>query len=89
MAEDTPIEPQHLAVCPALTPAPPSAAPSTLAAGQNFPQEGIDLERLEQELIVQALQHTGWNVSRAAKLLGLSRDTLRYRMEKYRLYAPT
>ncbi|MBK7541030.1 MAG: sigma-54-dependent Fis family transcriptional regulator [Candidatus Competibacteraceae bacterium] len=89
LAEDTHIEPQHLAVCPALTPAPPSAAPSTLAAGQNFPQEGIDLERLEQELIVQALQHTGWNVSRAAKLLGLSRDTLRYRMEKYRLYAPT
>lgn len=40
LAEDTHIEPQHLAVCPALTPAPPSAAPSTLAAGQNFPRKG-------------------------------------------------
>ncbi|NIR59515.1 MAG: hypothetical protein GWO02_08330, partial [Gammaproteobacteria bacterium] len=26
-----------------------------------------------------------WNVTRAARLLGLSRDTLRYRIEKYRL----
>jgi len=43
---------------------------------------------MEQDLLVRALQHTGWNVSRTAKLLGLSRDTLRYRMEKYRLYAP-
>ena len=35
----------------------------------------------------QALQRTSWNVARAARLLGVSRDTLRYRIEKYNLIA--
>jgi two-component system, NtrC family, response regulator AtoC len=33
----------------------------------------------------QALNRTAWNVTRAAQLLGISRDTLRYRMEKHRI----
>lgn len=44
-----------------------------------------DLDGMERELVEKALQRTGWNVTRAAKLLGLSRDTLRYRIEKHRL----
>ncbi len=88
LTETALIEPQHLALCPALTPAPSACAAGGVLPCQHFPQEGVNLERMEQDLLVQALQHTGWNVSRAAKLLGLSRDTLRYRMEKYRLYAP-
>lgn len=88
LAEEALIEPQHLTLCPALTPA-PSQASDPLLSSQNFPSEGVDLERLEQDLIVQALQRASWNVSRAAKLLNLSRDTLRYRMEKYRLHAPS
>jgi two-component system, NtrC family, response regulator AtoC len=40
---------------------------------------------LEREALVQALEHTGGNVSRAARELGISRDTLRYRIEKYGL----
>jgi two-component system response regulator AtoC len=46
------------------------------------------LEQFEQSLVRQALQRTHWNVTRAAKLLGLSRDTLRYRMEKFELKPP-
>ena len=44
-----------------------------------------DLEAVERNLVVKALTRTGWNVTRAAKLLGLSRDTLRYRIEKHNL----
>jgi DNA-binding NtrC family response regulator len=38
-----------------------------------------------REDLVAALQATGWNVSRAAARLGISRNTMRYRMEKYRI----
>jgi len=48
-----------------------------------LPSEGVDLEELERDLIRQALEQSGGNKSRAARLLGLSRDTLRYRVEKY------
>jgi two-component system response regulator AtoC len=41
----------------------------------------------ERDWLLRALQATNWNVSRAAEQLGLSRNTLRYRMEKHRLRA--
>ena len=44
---------------------------------------GIDIEDLEKRLLRRALQVTGDNVSKAARLLGLSRPTMRYRLEKY------
>ena len=48
-----------------------------------LPAEGIRLDSLERELIVQALSRTGGNRSRAARLLGLTRDTFLYRMRKH------
>jgi DNA-binding NtrC family response regulator len=45
----------------------------------------IELEAVERSLIEQALRQAGWNRARAAELLGLSRETLRYRIEKFRL----
>lgn len=53
-----------------------------------LPAEGINLEQLEQALIRQALERARGNKSKAAELLGLSRHTLLYRMEKYRISAP-
>jgi len=50
-----------------------------------LPENGIDLEAVERSLIAQALERTGGNQSAAAKMLGLSRYTLRYRMEKHGL----
>jgi DNA-binding NtrC family response regulator len=50
-----------------------------------LPPQGICLEAVERDLVEQALEQAGGNVTQAAKLLGLSRDTLRYRMEKYHL----
>jgi DNA-binding NtrC family response regulator len=47
-----------------------------------IPDTGIDLEELERTLIAKALDKVAGNVSRAARLLGLSRRTLQYRLEK-------
>lgn len=48
-----------------------------------LPEWGIDLEKVEIDLIQQALARTNGNRSRSARLLGISRDTLLYRMHKY------
>ncbi|RQW81445.1 MAG: sigma-54-dependent Fis family transcriptional regulator [Methylococcus sp.] len=50
-----------------------------------LPERGINLEQVEIDLIRQALQRTNGNRSRSAKLLGISRDTLLYRMQKHGL----
>ncbi len=50
-----------------------------------LPEAGLRMEDVERDLIVQALARTRGNVVQAARLLGLSRDTLRYRMKKYDL----
>lgn len=44
-----------------------------------------ELASAELDLIRQALDHTGWNITQAAQMLGVSRDTLRYRVEKHGL----
>ena len=46
---------------------------------------GVSLEDVERALVLQALQRTGWNHTRAATLLGLNRDQIRYRVEKFGL----
>jgi DNA-binding NtrC family response regulator len=46
---------------------------------------GARLEDVERDMLTDALRQTGWNISQAARLLDISRDTLRYRIEKYRL----
>jgi transcriptional regulator with PAS, ATPase and Fis domain len=52
-------------------------------AGQiTIPPGGLSLEKLEDELVRQALEQTHGNQTRASQLLGISRDSLRYRMKK-------
>jgi DNA-binding NtrC family response regulator len=53
-----------------------------------IPEEGLSLEVLERELIVQALERAGGNKSRAARLLDLTRRTLYSRMERHGLRRP-
>jgi DNA-binding NtrC family response regulator len=48
-----------------------------------IPPGGIDIEEVEKELIRQSLEYTKGNQTKAARLLNLSRDTLRYRMQKF------
>jgi DNA-binding NtrC family response regulator len=53
--------------------------------GFELPPEGVNLEDVERRFVVQALERTGGNQTRAAALLGLHRDKIRYRVEKFRL----
>lgn len=57
--------------------------PADGGTGFALPPSGIDLNDLEAELIRQALSLSGGNKSRAARLLGLTRDTLLYRLQKH------
>ena len=61
-----------------------SAPPDQLEGDSLFklPQQGISLAVVEQDLIRQAMEMSGGNQVRAARLLGISRDVLRYRMKK-------
>jgi DNA-binding NtrC family response regulator len=79
-ASDT-IEPRELML---------STAASTSAAGSAAPaapstEAGSALDRRERELLIQAMAESNRNVSQAARALGISRDTLRYRLEKHGL----
>ena len=56
-----------------------------LPTGVTLPPAGTNLEAIERDLVVQALERTGWNQTRAAALLGLNRDQIRYRIEKFAL----
>jgi two-component system, NtrC family, response regulator AtoC len=58
---------------------------TTAARLMELPEDGVNLEALERELVVQALRRTGGNQTKAATLLGLNRDQIRYRVEKFGL----
>ncbi len=64
---------------------PATAAPSADGCPFTLPEDGVDLEAVERGLIAQALGRTDGNQSAAARLLGITRYALRYRMEKYGL----
>lgn len=51
----------------------------------SIPDQGTSLERVEEELVRQALIRARGNQTRAAKLLDISRDALRYKMKKFHL----
>lgn len=48
-----------------------------------LPPEGLDLAELEEDLVRQALRRCGGNRTRAGALLGINRDQVRYRIEKF------
>ncbi len=52
---------------------------------QNLPTEGIHLESLEESLVRQALEQSRGNQTKAGQLLGLNRDQIRYRIEKFKI----
>jgi len=59
---------------------PPAAAPRA-----EIPTEGLSLEDNERMLLARALEKTGGNQTQAARLLRITRDTLRYKMKKFNL----
>lgn len=58
------------------------------AGGFRLPPEGISFEDLERSLIMQAMEQTGWNITRSARLLGLSFRTMQYRLDKFGIKRP-
>jgi DNA-binding NtrC family response regulator len=51
-----------------------------------LPPEGVNLEDVERQLLVQALERAGGNQTHAGQLLGINRDQVRYRIEKFGLH---
>ncbi|HDP67194.1 MAG TPA: sigma-54-dependent Fis family transcriptional regulator [Candidatus Marinimicrobia bacterium] len=50
-----------------------------------IPEQGISLYDIERSLIIQALHKASYNKTRASKLLKISRETLKYRLKKYKI----
>jgi DNA-binding NtrC family response regulator len=76
LADGAWLEPEHF---------PMAVARRTSEGRFDLPEEGVSLEQVERGLVMQALQRTGWNHTKAAALLGLNRDQIRYRVEKFGL----
>ncbi len=64
---------------------PLQVAPERAPADLTLPAAGTNLDDIERSLVIQALGRTGWNQTRAAALLGLNRDQIRRRIEKFGL----
>jgi DNA-binding NtrC family response regulator len=81
----TPLPPAETGERPALAPSEPASATTAPATGESptLAPPGMDLERWERAMIEQALRDCDGNQTRAAQRLGISRDTLRYRLKKY------
>jgi DNA-binding NtrC family response regulator len=60
----------------------PQTAGSSLSLSFRLPPEGVVLDEVEMSLVRQALDRSNGNQTRAAELLGISRDQLRYRLKK-------
>ena len=54
-----------------------------------LPAAGVNLDEVERTLVVQALERCGGNQTHAARLLGINRDQIRYRIEKFNLSKAT
>jgi transcriptional regulator with PAS, ATPase and Fis domain len=54
-------------------------------AGAEIPTDGLSLEDNERNLLARALEKTNGNQTQAARLLRITRDTLRYKMKKFNL----
>ena len=58
---------------------------SVAAAQFRLPPDGLNLDDVERQLLVQALERSGGNQTQAGQLLGINRDQVRYRIEKFGL----
>ncbi|MCC6341754.1 MAG: sigma 54-interacting transcriptional regulator [Bryobacterales bacterium] len=60
-------------------------AEAPVAQTDVFPEGGLSLQETEKQLLARALEKTGGNQTQAARLLRITRDTLRYKMKKFNL----
>ncbi|NWL77592.1 sigma-54-dependent Fis family transcriptional regulator [Pseudomonas taiwanensis] len=65
-----------------------SAPPQMLGGPLGLEDENMSLSDAERDLVVKVLGKTDWNISKSARMLGLTRDMLRYRIDKLGLERP-
>jgi DNA-binding NtrC family response regulator len=84
------ITPVQLALCPSLSADSPCERhfEGVGKPCMALPKNDAALGEAERSLVIRTLERTGWNVSRSAKILGLTRDMMRYRIEKMGLSRP-
>ena len=63
----------------------PDTGGSAVPASVDIPIDGLSLEDNERSLLARALEKTNGNQTQAARLLRITRDTLRYKMKKFNL----
>ena len=63
----------------------PDGEESPIAMSVEIPTDGLSLEDNERTLLAKALEKTSGNQTQAARLLRITRDTLRYKMKKFNL----
>jgi two-component system, NtrC family, response regulator AtoC len=85
LAGEPVIQSAQLSLCSVLGGGMSNAGGGGVLAGVTTTREVPQLEQVEREMLARALEATNWNVTQAARVLGVSRDTMRYRMEKHRL----
>lgn len=88
LADGEVIGSDQLAICPGLLRDDPEFEPAARHAAMPAVRGASRVSDVERDLVLKTLEKTDWNVSKSAKLLGLSRDMLRYRIEKYHFVAP-
>jgi DNA-binding NtrC family response regulator len=76
------LEVDHLSLTSPAAAVTPSGS-AELVTGGALPPPGTDLAQWEKSILEQALREAGGNQTRAAQRLGISRDTLRYRLKKF------
>ncbi len=65
------------------------AAAASNKLSLTIPESGIDLEEVEKNLVIQALEKAGWNQKEAAALLGISVDRMNSRVRKFAIRHPS
>jgi two-component system, NtrC family, response regulator AtoC len=90
-SRDTTLNVEHLSLASPLRiepdgkePGPEQAvrSPSAVSSGE-LPPQGVDLTQWERSMIERAMREAGGNQTKAAQRLGITRDTLRYRLKKF------
>lgn len=90
LASSDVVTPAQLTICPSLTERAqePLAPHHSMPLDSPMPAREPDLPELERDRVIHMLNRTDWNVTKSARLLGLTRDMLRYRIERLGLVRP-
>ncbi len=85
LEESSQIRPSSLPISVGHTSGSMTPASAAVAPVPELPDDGLSLEENEKMLLKRALEKTGGNQTQAARLLRITRDTLRYKMKKFNL----